>query len=50
MAQVGGRNVAASWITGILCVGVIGALVWFALPAGTVFAEMISDTVRAFSE
>lgn len=49
MARVGGRNLAASWITGILCAGVIGALVWFALPAGAVFAEMVTDALRVFA-
>ncbi|WCD93906.1 hypothetical protein [Microbacterium sp. nov. GSS16] len=33
-ARVGGRNLAISWIVGLLCAGVVGALLWISLPAG----------------
>ena len=33
-ARVGGRNLAISWIVGLLCAGVVGALLWLSLPAG----------------
>ncbi|MGB3732360.1 hypothetical protein [Microbacterium sp.] len=33
-ARVGGRNRAISWIVGLLCAGIVGALLWLALPAG----------------
>ncbi|MFD5226472.1 hypothetical protein ACFWHT_12690 [Microbacterium sp. NPDC058342] len=33
-ARVGGRNLAISWIAGVLCAGVVGGLVWLSLPAG----------------
>jgi hypothetical protein len=33
-ARVGGRNLAVSWVVGILCAGVVGGLLWLALGAG----------------
>lgn len=33
-ARVGGRSPAVSWIVGILCTAVVGALLWMSLPAG----------------
>ena len=33
-ARVGGRNLAISWIGGLLCAGGVGALLWLSLPAG----------------
>ncbi|GAA2886194.1 hypothetical protein [Microbacterium esteraromaticum] len=33
-ARVGGRNLAISWIVGLLCAAVVGALMWLSLPAG----------------
>ncbi len=38
-----------SWIVGILCVGVIGALLWFALPAGPALVEVIGERLREFA-
>jgi hypothetical protein len=32
--RVGGRSLTASWIVGILCAAVVGALLWLSLPAG----------------
>jgi len=49
MARVGGRNLAISWIVGLLCVGVVGALVWFAVPAGPVLVDMISASLLELS-
>lgn len=34
-----------AWISGILCAGVVGALLWFALPAGPVLVEIIATRV-----
>ncbi|MFT4259089.1 hypothetical protein [Microbacterium sp.] len=45
-AQVGGRNRAISWIAGVLCVGVIAALVWFTLPLVPVMAQFVGDGLR----
>lgn len=33
-ARVGGRSPVASWIVGILCAAVVGALLWLSIPAG----------------
>ena len=33
-ARVGGRNLAISWIVGVLCAAIVGALVWLSAPAG----------------
>lgn len=49
MARVGGRNLVFSWIVGLLCAGVVGALLWFALPAGPVLAEMIAASLLQLS-
>ncbi len=46
MARVGGRNLAISWIVGVLSVGVVGALLWVAFPAGPALIEMIGDGLR----
>ncbi|MGF6822429.1 xanthosine utilization system XapX-like protein [Microbacterium sp. ZKA21] len=46
MARVGGRNLAMSWIVGILCAGVVGALLWLAIPAGPAVIEMVGDSLR----
>jgi hypothetical protein len=47
MARVGGRNLAISWIAGLLCTGVIAGLVWFALPIMPVMAEFVGDGLRS---
>lgn len=48
-ARVGGRNLAISWIVGILCAAVVGALLWLSLPAGpgvlTVIGILLDGTV-----
>ncbi len=43
MAGIEGRNTAASWIVGVLCVGVVGLLVWFATPLLPMVGDMFSD-------
>lgn len=46
MARVGGRNLGMSWFAGIVCVGIIGALVWFSLPMVPVLAQFAGDALR----
>ncbi|WP_309066769.1 hypothetical protein [Microbacterium sp.] len=40
-ARVGGRNPVISWIVGILCAAVVGALLWLSLPAGPGMVALI---------
>lgn len=47
MARVAGRNVAISWIAGLLCAGVVAALVWFSMPMMPVMTAFVGDTLRA---
>ncbi|WP_300268486.1 hypothetical protein [Microbacterium sp.] len=47
MAQADGRNLGVSWVAGILCIGVVAALVWLAAPMGPVLVEFVGDTLRA---
>ncbi|WP_309128414.1 hypothetical protein [Microbacterium sp.] len=48
-ARVGGRNLAISWIVGVLCAAVVGALLWLSLPAGpgllSVIGVLLDGTV-----
>lgn len=46
MARVGGRNLAISWIAGILCTGVVVGLFWFALPIVPEMAAFVGDGLR----
>ncbi|GAB3595258.1 hypothetical protein GCM10027408_00760 [Microbacterium tumbae] len=46
---MGGRNLAFSWIVGVLCAGFVGLLVWLAVPAGPVLVEMVGDGLRQLS-
>ncbi len=46
MARVGGRILGMSWFAGIVCVGVIGALVWLSLPMVPVLAQFAGDALR----
>jgi len=42
MARVGGRNTLFAWGVGLVCAGIVGALVWLAaplVPAGLAFLE-----------
>lgn len=47
--RVGGRNLAISWVVGLLCAGVVGALLWLSLPAGpgvlVVIGHLLDGTV-----
>ncbi|MNP81695.1 hypothetical protein D3C76_1801300 [compost metagenome] len=47
MAKVGGRNLAISWIAGLLCTGVIAVLVWFAIPIVPSMASFVGDSLRS---
>ncbi|WP_186307542.1 hypothetical protein [Microbacterium sp. 1.5R] len=47
MARVGGRNLAMSWIAGLLCTGVVLGLVWFAIPIVPALASFAGDTLRS---
>ena len=44
---MGGRNLAISWIAGLLCAGVIAGLVWFAIPIVPAVAEFVGDGLRS---
>lgn len=46
MAQADGRNLGMSWFAGIVCVGVVAALVWLAAPMGPVLIDFVGDTLR----
>ncbi|MGO1508836.1 MAG: hypothetical protein ACTHZW_12405 [Microbacteriaceae bacterium] len=46
MARADGRNLALSWIAGLICTGVVAALVWLALPMGPVMVQYVGDTLR----
>ena len=48
-ARVGGRNLAVSWIVGILCAAVVGALVWFAIPLAPVLVEYVGAMLRGIA-
>lgn len=45
-ARVGGRNLAMSWVVGILCSAVVVALIWFAIPMVPVLAEFAGTVLR----
>ena len=47
MARIGGRSLWLAWPVGVLCAGVVGALVWLALPAVPGTVNWIGDTLRA---
>ncbi|WAA65367.1 hypothetical protein [Microbacterium oxydans] len=47
MARVGGRNLGMSWFAGIVCVGIIGALIWLSLPMLPVLAEFAGTALRS---
>lgn len=46
MARAGGRNIAVSWIAGVICAAVVAALLWFSLPMGPVMMQFVGDTLR----
>lgn len=43
---MGGRNLGMSWFAGIICVAVIGALLWLSLPMLPVLAQLAGDALR----
>ena len=47
MARVAGRNVAIAWIAGVLCAGVVLALVWLSMPMMPVLAAFAGDALRS---
>ncbi|MFS0854052.1 hypothetical protein [Microbacterium sp. 179-I 3D4 NHS] len=46
MARVGGRNLAMSWVAGVICIGIVGALLWLSLPMLPVLAGFAGDALR----
>lgn len=36
-----------SWIAAVLCIGVVGALIWFSMPIVPVVASFVGDTLRS---
>lgn len=46
MARVGGRNLGMSWFAGVVCVVIIGALLWLSLPMLPVLAEFVGEGLR----
>ncbi len=49
MAGAGGRNVAVSWIVGVLCAVVVGVLVWCAIPLLSIAADTVGSLFGAGS-
>ncbi|MFT4211206.1 MAG: hypothetical protein QM626_04975 [Microbacterium sp.] len=47
MARTGGRNSFMAWLGGIACLGVIGALLYLAVPGIPGAIAMVGDTLRA---
>lgn len=47
MARVGGRNLGMSWFAGIVCAGIVGALVWLSLPMLPILAQFAGDALRS---
>lgn len=47
MARVAGRNVAISWIVGVMCTAVIVTLIWFAMPLMPTMASFVGDALRS---
>jgi len=47
MARIGGRSLWLAWPVGVLCAGIVGAIVWVALPAVPGTVNWIGDTLRA---
>lgn len=44
-----GRNLVASWIVGILCAAVVGALLWISVPAGPGLVLIIEHLLKGVS-
>lgn len=46
MARVGGRNLAMSWVAGVICTAIIAALLWLSMPMMPVLAQFAGDALR----
>lgn len=42
-----GRSITMSWIAGILCTGIVVALVWLSFPIVPVLASFVGDALRS---
>jgi len=40
---------AMSWIAGLICLAVIAALLWLAIPMGPVMVQFFGDTLRSIA-
>lgn len=49
MAEATGRNRVVSWIAGVLCIAVIGALLWFAGPFLGELLNFAGDALRSLA-
>lgn len=47
MARANGSNMALSWIAGVICIAVVAALLWLAVPMGPVMVQFVGDTLRS---
>jgi len=47
MARIGGRSLWLAWPVGLVCAGVVGALVYLAVPAVPGTVRFLGDTLRA---
>jgi hypothetical protein len=47
MARVGGRNLGMSWFAGVVCVGIVGVLIWLSLPMIPILAAFAGDALRS---
>ncbi|MFH8252179.1 hypothetical protein ACH3VR_17570 [Microbacterium sp. B2969] len=47
MARIGGRNLWLAWPAGLVCAGVVAALVYLAVPAVPGTVQFVGDTLRA---
>lgn len=50
MARIGGRSTWIAVPAGLACAGVVGALVWLALPMGPAVVQWTGDTLRSATE
>lgn len=44
---MGGRNLAMSWIAGVICTAIIGALIWFSMPILPALAAFAGEALRS---
>lgn len=50
MARVGGRSTWFSWFVGAVCVGIVGVLVWLAVPALPGVSTWLGGVLRSATE